>query len=78
MEETFDDTPFMKNIGGPFYQLFSESGPQHDDFYRMGRHDLINTANKERLRVLVLGKPRSGKTTLAKELEKSLNLVRVY
>ena len=77
MEETFDDTPFMKNIGGPFYQLLSEIGPQHEDFYRMGRHDLINTAKKERLRVLVLGKPRSGKTTLAKELEKSLNLVRV-
>jgi len=43
----------------------------------MGRHDLINTAKKERLRVLVYGKPRSGKTTLAKELEKSLNVVRV-
>ena len=29
------------------------------------------------MRVLVIGKPRSGKTTLTKELEKSLNLVRV-
>ena len=27
MEETFDEVPFMKNIGGPFYQLLSESGP---------------------------------------------------
>jgi hypothetical protein len=26
MEETFDQVPFMKNIGGPFYQLLSESG----------------------------------------------------
>jgi DNA replication protein DnaC len=43
----------------------------------MGRHDLIETVNKERLRVLLLGKPRCGKTTLAKQLEKSLNLVRV-
>jgi len=77
MVETFDDLPFMKNIGGPFYQLLSESGPNHDDFYKMGRHDLINTANKERLRILVHGKPRSGKTTLAKELEKSLNVLRV-
>lgn len=43
----------------------------------MGRKDLIQTANRERMRVIVLGKPRSGKTTVAKELEKRLNLLRV-
>jgi predicted kinase len=29
------------------------------------------------MRVLILGKPRSGKTTVAKELQKRLNLVRI-
>jgi predicted kinase len=38
---------------------------------------LIEIANKETIKVLILAKPRTGKTTLAKNLEKRLNLVRV-
>lgn len=38
---------------------------------------MIDIANKEIMRVLILAKPRSGKTTLAKQLQARLNLVRV-
>lgn len=55
----------------------SKTGPSEDDFLICGTHDLIHTVNKETHRVLVIGKPRSGKTTLAKQIEKRLNLTRV-
>jgi len=57
--------------------LESKTGPSEDDFLTCGTHDLIHTVNKETHRVLVIGKPRSGKTTLAKQIEKRLNLTRV-
>ena len=53
-------------IKGPFYKLLSKEGPSEDDFTKCGSNDLIDTANKEIFRVLILAKPRSGKTTLAK------------
>jgi predicted AAA+ superfamily ATPase len=43
----------------------------------MSKMDLIDSAKKTNLRILLLGMPRSGKTTLAKELEKRLNVVRI-
>ena len=27
---------FLKDMQGPFYQLLSQEGPRHDDFYTMG------------------------------------------
>lgn len=64
--ETFDAKDFLKVIKGPFYKLQSKSGPTEDDFEKCATSDLIDIANKEIMRVLIIAKPRSGKTTLAK------------
>lgn len=77
LAENFDAKDFLKVIKGPFYKLHSKNGPGEDCFEKCGTNDLIDTANKEIYRVLILAKPRSGKTTLAKQLEQRLNLVRV-
>jgi hypothetical protein len=68
---------FLKTFKGPFYKLYSKNGPLEDDFEKCSSNDLIDVANKEIMRVLILAKPRSGKTTLAKQLQSRLNLVRV-
>jgi len=75
--ETFDSKDFLKVIKGPFYKLQSKQGPCEDDFEKCGSQDLISIANKEVIKMIILAKPRSGKTTLAKQLQQRLNLVRV-
>lgn len=77
LQENFDAKDFLKVIRGPFYKLQSKCGPAEDDFEKCGSNDLIDIANKEVVKMMILAKPRSGKTTLAKQLEKRLNLVRV-
>jgi adenylate kinase family enzyme len=62
---------------GPFYQLCSKEGCRDDDFVTCAQMDLINTANAAPPSVLLLGKPRSGKTSLAKELSTRLELVHI-
>ena len=39
--------------------------------------DLVDSANKESQRILIIGKPRAGRTTLTNKLCKQLDLVRV-
>lgn len=77
MAETHEGKDFLRLMRGPFYQLISQEGPREDLYDCMGTQDLIDSANKEPMRVLLLGKPRSGKTTLANELQTRLNLLRV-
>ena len=77
LTENFEDKTFIRNLQGPFYQLISQQGPKDDDFHTICTQDLIDTANENCKRVLIIGKPRSGKTTLAKQLEKRLNLLLV-
>lgn len=43
----------------------------------MATHDLIDAATSKNLRILLIGAPRSGKTTLARLLVQHLNIVRV-
>ena len=62
---------------GPFYNLISRVGSREDDFVTCTTQDLISSANAELMKVLILGKPRSGKTTLAKALAQKLDLVRI-
>ena len=62
---------------GPFYNYVSKEGIKEDHFVDCATHDLIDAANQEVMRVLIVGKPRTGKTTLAKQLAERLDLVRI-
>ena len=62
---------------GPFYSLISREGSKEDNFITCPTHDLIDSANAELMKILVLGKPRSGKTTLAKAISEKLDLVNI-
>lgn len=77
MSENFECKDYLKEIRGPFYKLQSKLGPTSDNFEKCAQYDLIDTANRETIRCLLIGRPRCGKTTLAKQLERRLNLVRV-
>ena len=50
---------------------------REDDFYTCAEQDLIDAARTDALRLLVIGKPRSGKTNLAKNLSIKLDLAHV-
>ena len=60
---------------GPFYSMISREGSREDNFVSCTTHDLIDSANAELMKILVLGKPRSGKSTLTKALAQKLDLV---
>jgi hypothetical protein len=81
IKEAFDveigKRDFLRMIRGPFWKLDSKAGPSQDNFDKCGSYDLIDIANKEIMRIVIVAKPRSGKTTLAKQLETRLNVVRV-
>lgn len=62
---------------GPFYNMMSREGSREDNFVNCTTQDLIDSANAELIKVLILGKPRAGKTTLAKALAERLDLVRI-
>ena len=48
-----------------------------DDFVKCGTMDLIEYANREVMKILIIGKPRSGKSKLAHAISKTLDLVRI-
>jgi len=67
----------MKVMKGPFYELISREGIQEDNFATCAQMDLIDSANKEAQRIIIIGKPRAGRTTLTNKLCADLDLVRV-
>ena len=75
--ETHEEKSLIKMMKGPFYQYASLEGIQEDNFVNCAVQDLIDYASNPAPRVLLLGKPRSGKTTLAKLLAARLDLVHV-
>ena len=77
LTENFDEKNYLKLMRGPFYNLMSREGSSEDDFVNCTTNDLIDAANAELIKVLILGKPRSGKTTLAKAMAEKLDLVRI-
>ena len=77
LTENFDEKNYLKLMRGPFYSLISQHGSRNDDFVTCTTQDLIDSANAEVMKILVLGKPRSGKTTLATAVAEKLDLVRV-
>lgn len=67
-------TDDLRHKHGPFYQLVSKEGIYDDDFVNCGTMDLIQYANQQVFKILIIGTPRSGKSTLAKNLAKALDL----
>ena len=66
--ETYEEKSFMRDNKGPFYNLMSREGIQMDNFVNCAIYDLIESANKDSQRILLIGKPRIGRTTLTKAL----------
>ena len=62
---------------GPFYQYVSRSGLSEDDFVSCRTQDLIDFATAPAAKIFLIGKPRSGKTTLAAALAERLDLVHI-
>lgn len=77
LTENFDEKNYLKLMRGPFYNMISKAGSREDDFVSCTTQDLIDSANAELMKVLILGKPRSGKTTMAMSLAEKLDLVRI-
>ena len=75
MRETYEDKSFIRQNRGPFCSLDSRTGLKEDDFYTCAQQDLIDAAKQQAMRILVIGKPRSGKSSLAKVLATRLDLV---
>lgn len=77
LTENFDEKNYLKLMRGPYYNMISKEGSREDDFVNCATHDLIDSANAELMKVILLGKPRCGKTTIAKALAEKLDLVRI-
>ena len=77
MTENFDEKNYLKLMRGPFYNMMSRTGSREDDFASCTTHDLIAASNSELLKILILGKPRAGKTTQAMAMAEKLDLVRI-
>ena len=77
LKETYEEKSFVKMMKGPFCQFDSREGLRDDDFYTCAEEDLINAAKTQAMRLLVIGKPRSGKSVLSKNLAVKLDLVHV-
>ena len=75
--ETYEEKSLIKMMKGPFYQYASRAGLSEDDFVNCRTQDLIDFATAPAARIFLIGKPRSGKTTLAKALATKLDLVHI-
>jgi len=75
--ENYEEKSFMRDNKGPFFNLMSREGIQMDNFVNCAIFDLIESANKDSQRILLIGKPRIGRTTLTKALCTQLDLVRI-
>lgn len=76
LSQTYEEKNMLiKMMKGPYYKLISGGGLIDDDFLTCAQQDLIDYATKPAPRVLLLGKPRCGKTTLARKLCQKLDLV---
>ena len=48
-----------------------------DNFLQSAEYDFLEAARAKAMRILIIGKPRSGKSTLAKNLAVKLDLVHI-
>lgn len=77
LSETHEEKSFIKMMRGPYFQLDSKEGLRIDPFEVCAENDLIHAARTEALKILIIGKPRSGKTSLSKNLATKLDLVHI-
>jgi len=77
VSETYEEKHIIKAMLGPFYKYVSKDGLKEDDFITSAQQDLIDYASTPAPRILLLGKPRSGKTTIGQVLSKRLDLVHI-
>lgn len=77
VSETYEERSLIRGMKGPFYKFDSSIGLTEDEFVYSRTQDLIDYATTPAARVLLIGKPRSGKTTLAKNLAQRLDLVHI-
>lgn len=77
LNETYEDTSAVKLTRGPFHAIESLAGLKNDDFLTCCYQDIIDAANTEPLRLLVTGKPRSGKSTTCELIAAEFDLVHV-
>ena len=77
LKETYEEKSFVKMMRGPFSSLDSKDGLKEDNFYVSAEQDLIDAAKTQAMRVLIVGKPRSGKTVLSKNIAAKLDLVHI-
>ena len=67
LTENYDEKNYLKLMKGPFYNLISKEGSRLEDYVDSTK-DVLDYATAELMKVVILGKPRSGKSTLAKSL----------
>ncbi len=77
LKETYEDKSFVRMMRGPFCSLDSREGLREDDFYTSYEQDLIEAAKTSGLRIMIIGKPRAGKSLLSKNLAQKLDLVHI-
>lgn len=75
--ETFEEKSAIKLTRGPFHTIESLEGMREDNFISCEYQDIIDDANKEPLKLLVIGKPRSGKSTLCQLLAQEFDLLHI-
>ena len=75
MDEGEDKSIVSKIIRGPFHYLESKDGIREDD--HVSCYEIIKESNEPPLTILLIGKPRCGKTTTARLLAESLGIEHV-
>jgi hypothetical protein len=67
--------PMSKQVQGEFHYLLSKDKIKEDAV--INSHELITKANEKPLSILIIGKPRSGKSKTAQVLSEALDLVHI-
>ena len=70
-----DNNSVSRYLKGPFHYLLSKDHIKEDKL--ISTHEIIEAANEKPMILLVIGKPRSGKSWTGKDLSIALDLVHI-